>query len=182
MYTTKEYHHVGGEQAWNNILDEYSSMLKTENSDKQFDLYKRIAYNQWRLKIVEIVMSDGGLRDMWRPKLADSLVEAGFDYVQNIEDDKKYQRQLDIVMNEASSIVVKLNQLYIQYNALLPKGEHKEHKEKKEIDFDKELMVLAKQGYRINKRRQSITEYCAAVNALFDEVERHKKNINNKNK
>lgn len=172
VYTTKEYNRIGGEKVWDDMLQEYSTLIKTENSDQIFDIWRRMQFNEWRLNIIETTVDS--LREMYRASFADALVEAGFDYVENIEDDKEYQKQIDRVIVEAGTITVILNQLYIQYNNLVPKDGN-EPVEKKEIDFDKELAILKKHGYGINKRKQSVMEYCAAVNAFIDEAKRMKR-------
>src|SRR5262245_3533382 len=95
VYVTGEYNRVGGEEAWLDIMDEYGMLIKTEKSDTALDLLRKITYCNWQLKVVEVALSIGGLRDLWRPKLAEALTEAGFSYVKNLDDDKKYQKQLD---------------------------------------------------------------------------------------
>jgi len=100
---------------------------------------------------------------------ANALLEAGFDYIENIEDDKAYQRQLDMVENEVASVVVRLNQYKAQYDKLVPTDEAKQ---RTALDFDKEIAVLAKHGYKIDKRTQTVMEYCAAVNVFFEELKK----------
>lgn len=171
VYVTKEYNRIGGQEVWEDMLQEYSGLIKTQNSDKIFEIWKSINFNEWRLLVVETCVS--GLREMYSEVAANALVEAGFDYVVNLEDDEAYQKQLDFIVVEANTVTVVLNQLYIQYNGLLPKNE--ETTDRKEIDFDKELAILKKHGYGINKRKQSVMEFCAAVNAFLDEVKNMKR-------
>jgi hypothetical protein len=172
VYVTGEVDRIGGKEVWDDMLTEYGGLIKTENSDRIFDVWRKIKYNEWRVTVVELCVET--LREMYRESFAAMLVEAGFDYVLNMEDEKAYQRQIDLVIIEANTIAVVLNQLYIQYNNLVPKSEG-DGTQKIEIDFDKELAILKKHGYGINKRKQTVMEYCAAVNAFIDEVKKAKR-------
>lgn len=171
VYVTGETALIGGDEAWRDMLEEYADMLHIGKAKEGFKLWMKILYCDWQLTVVESCANT--LRDFFIQSCADALVEAGFTWVQNIEDDAAYQKQIDIVMNETSSVIVRLNQYKTQYDKLFP-PQVGERPKRTELDFDKELAVLAKHGYRINKRKQTVTEYCGAVNAFSDEVKKNK--------
>lgn len=160
---------VGGKEIWLDILDEYSTLIKSEKADDIFECWKKIEIAETRLRIVDTCT--GRLREMYSPAAAEALVEHGFDMVHNLDDEEVYQKQIDFVIMEANSIHVVLKQLEIQYNTLV---KEEPIKKRSEIDFDKELAVLARHGYRVKKRKQTVMEFCAAANAFLDEVKSKK--------
>lgn len=164
---------IGGLEVWQNILDDCADMLINSVSDNSAELWKKISFCDWRLAVAETCIKV--LRVIYIEKAANALVLAGFDYVQNLEDDKAYQKQLDVVTNETSSVIVKLNQYKLQYDRLNPISTDEKPK-KTELDFDEEIAVLKRHGYSFNKRKQTVTEYCATINAFKKEIERSKKN------
>ena len=177
VYVQEDYDRIGGKQVWDDIIQEYAGLIKTDEVVEAFDLWRQIEYNEWRLSVAETAISY--LRDIYSAKGADALVEAGFSYIENLQDEKTYQKQLDFVTNETSSVVVVLNQLKTRYDKMFPPSEGEKPK-RTEIDFDKELAILAKHGYKVNKRKQSVMEYCAAVNAFYEEQKRLKASIKKK--
>jgi len=158
---------VGGPEVWEDMMNEYADLMRVGSAGDIFEVWKKIVFCDWQLTVAERCLDI--LRDLYVVSAANALLEAGFDYIENIEDDKAYQRQLDMVENEVASVVVRLNQYKAQYDKLVPTDEAKQ---RTALDFDKEIAVLAKHGYKIDKRTQTVMEYCAAVNVFFEELKK----------
>lgn len=163
---------IGGEPpevellaAWKFIIDEYCSLIHTEKSDTIFEVYKKIIMCQWKLTFVENACAF--LKVFWDEEIANALVDAGFDYINSLEDREQYLRQIYMVESEAKTLIVLLNQYTAEYKQLCPEDEAEVDRD--EMDYQKELAYLSKfMGKRINPSKITVIEFCAIVNIYLD--------------
>lgn len=164
-YCENDFSNVGGKSNWFDVLIEYSELIKTEKSENIFKAWMRIEENNFKIEATEFCMDI--LRVNYSPAAAEWLTLFGFGFVENLDDHDAYLKQLDIIETESKMFVVLQNQLEIQYQQMIP--ERAKDIDKSRMSFEKDLAVLKKQGYGIDKNTQTVFEYCAAVNALIDE-------------
>ena len=109
------------------------------------------------------------MKDFYSEKVALSLVEMGFDYVEDKRGDE-YTKQLELLEREAMAQVVMLNQYYKEYENM---SQGAAESSRTFMDFEKDIAVLRKLGYKIGNKT-TVFEYCAVVNAFIDENKKRK--------
>jgi hypothetical protein len=162
---TQKYELVGGELNWIDILEEYASLVSSEKSDDIFDCWRKIEFTERKIDFVHTALSY--LKDFYNKDIAEALVDFGFDFIEYNGDTEVYHKKLKSIENQAKVLIVLLNQYYNEYQLLSKKfgGDH----ERTRMDFEKEMAVLRKAGYKINIRKIYTFEMCAIINAFLDE-------------
>lgn len=157
---------------WEDILQEYSSLIKTEKSTNVFDLLKKINFAAFKLTAVNeitLFMKKYG----WDEEFSNTLAELGFDYIEECEGEDLL-RKIFLVETEAKSFFVLLNQYHAEYKRMVP--EELQDETRQEIDYLKELAILSKFiGHRIKPNEIYVIEFCAIVNTFIE----HNKARNN---
>ncbi len=152
-------------EAWQDILNEYSSLIATPKASTIAELWKKIVYTNWKITLVD--QSLAALKIMYSEPVALALVEAGFDYIASMDNRQLYLQSIYRVQTTAKFLVVQLNQYYNEYKALVPEGS--ENEMPKAIDYEKELIILSKHmGFRIIKTEITVAEFCAICNVYLD--------------
>lgn len=157
--------------AWQNILQEYYELIKTDKSANIFELWKKILYTSWKIQFVDICIS--ALRFKYDAEIAEHLMLLGYDYVQNIKEEGLYLRQLELVESEAKTLIVFLNQYSAEYQLLCPQDKQEEAANRTLMDYEKEITWLSKfMGYRIKKDEVTVLEYCGIVNTYLESTKK----------
>ena len=164
---TDNFDLVGGEENWSEILQEFSSLIKTEKSNSILECWKKINVAERKMEFVESTLLF--FKEWYSEPVALALVEMGFPYIQNLENTEDYRRQLELVDIQVRAQIVFLNQYYQEYSALT-KGASLEKRDR--MDYQKEMAILRKDGYKINKKT-TVFEMAAIINSFLEE---HKKN------
>lgn len=163
-------------EAWENIAEEYSDTIKTDKSTNQFELGKKIMYNEWQLNIIE--KSLWYLRQKYDGEIADVLAVLGYNVTSNIEDIDAYNKSLDAIETEAKFLIIKQNQYKIEYDSF-NNGSNEGIKEKGDIDYEKELLIISKvMGYSIDASKITTLRYCAMLNLYIEDFELKKQAAN----
>lgn len=156
---------VGGNSNWSLILAEYADLIRTPKSSNIFDLWNKISLTEVKLDIVDTMLTI--LKDLYNVEAANALANLGYDVVEDLDDHDAYMLQLEMIDREAKTLFVVLNQYIAEYKKLAPEGV--DLKPRTQMDFEKELQILARYGYKINKRKDTVLEFAAAVNAFIEE-------------
>lgn len=157
---------VGGPENWAAILKEFAELVVTDKGNNVLDVWLKIEQMEWKIGFAATMIDM--LRDgVYIEEAAEALFNMGYDYVDNCDDHEEYLKKLNMVENEAKTLVVILDQYYKEYMLLVP--EHQQ-KPRTEMDFEQELAVLRRHGYKINKNKNTVFEFCAVLNSFIDEM------------
>lgn len=167
-YVTEDYSKVGGKFGWADILEEFSSLIETTKSLGIFECWRKIVYLETKIQIINTCLTY--LHDFYSKSIAEALVEIGLDFIEyDPEDLELYRKRLKGLDIQARTFIVILNQYYNEYDAL-NKGNTEEKRTR--MDFEKEMAILRKAGYKINIKKIYTFEMCAIINAYIGQ---HKK-------
>ena len=158
------------EEAWNIILEEYVSLIKTEKTDDIFLLYKKIKQTMFLRDIIELSLNY--LTSNYDEDIAKLVSEKGFGIIEYTEDKEVYSRMIKSVRMSAKTLIILLNQYNTEY-ALTNKGDQVIEEDitetAKRLRIEKELATLSRfQGQRINKQTTTALEYAAIINNYLD--------------
>lgn len=158
--------------AWASIVLEYAQLIKTPKSVNIFEAYKKIEYLEYKINRVEKLL--GLLSDIYVVEAAESLVELGYDMVENLPKKKDYLRQLEMVERDALALIVMRNQAIGDYKALAPAESVKI--DRSEMDYRKEVVILEKYvGRKIDIYTETLFDVAAIINAFIDEQTQKRK-------
>ena len=144
--------------AWQEIMFEYSALLKSDNSEYIFELTKSISLLQADIIYIENAVQV--LRYEHSEEIVEQLRQYGFPLITGYK-----ESDLERVISLAKTKVFELQTLVTEYE-LLQKTTN--GKAQSEDDFDATIAVLCKyQGYGINQRVTSVTEFCAIFNLFL---------------
>lgn len=166
-------------QVWDDILQEYVSLVKTDKADTIFSLYKKIKITEWQLVFIE--KSVMALKIQYDEEIAIDLSNLGFGEVIKTEDKNIYLSSLYSIETSAKMLIVLLNQYYAEYKSMnadtAAESVNMSDAERRFI-YEKELSHLSKfQGFRIIKEKISVLEYCAIVNNYLEEIKIQRKGV-----
>jgi hypothetical protein len=152
--------------AWDKILSEYSERITTEKTGNIISLWKRIIYTKWQISFLDIALDY--LKQEYDAEIAEQVMMAGFDMIEDLESREDYLRQIYSIETEAKTLIVILNQLYNEYKILHPHGETIE---RTMADYDKELAILSKHvGFWIRKNEVTVADVASIVSIYMDYV------------
>ena len=150
-------------EAWQEIMFEYASLIKSESSEYLFNLTKRITL--LRADILYIETAVLYLKIEHSPEIVDQLRLYGYPLIEGYK-----EKDLDRIISLAKTLVYELKELCAEYDLLQKTTTGKAQSEE---DFDATIAVLSKyQGYAIPQRKTSVTEFCAIFN-LFLKSTKH---------
>lgn len=163
------------DSAWQNIVEEYTSLIKTEKSDSIFELFKKIKIAEWQLSFIE--KSVLALKFQYDEDIASWLGDQGFGQVEKSSDREIYLKSLYRIETGARMLIVMLNQYHAEYKLLNEKSDQDiDEPANKRARYEKEIAMLSRfQGYRIIKEKITVLEYCAIINNYLEECRQSKK-------
>lgn len=146
--------------AWQEIIFEYSSLIKSENSDYLFELEKKIALSGHHIFYVDNATMF--LRFQHSLEIVNELRNLGYDLP-----DMPQENDLNKVVSIAKTIVFDLAEMRDEYERLTNTVNGKKQTED---DFYKTIAALSKyQGYRMEPKSTTMTEFCAVFNLFISE-------------
>lgn len=150
---------------WDDILAEYSELSGDVTLSKVFNLTKQITYLTNRLNIIQLILNQLSLKR--NEELVAELVKMGFRLpFTDLEND------LQRVVTLARSDNIKLKKFISEYEDL----KSQPTKAGTEFDWDENLRELSKyQGYPINKRETTVSEFLAIEKGYKEHIEYLKK-------
>lgn len=159
-------------EAWNAILNEYSSYIKTDKSDSIFNCWKKLEYTRWKMNMVRLCIE--GLKIKYSPTIAEELMKLGYDYIDGTEDNEAYFKKLYDIQTEAKNLIVYYNQYLAEYTKLCPEGAMENSiPQRDRMSYEKELRVLSKfMGYGIRKDEISVVEFCSIINTYLESTKK----------
>lgn len=160
--------------AWDEILFEWSGLIRNGDSAYMLGLNKRVALLKFDITYVENAIAI--LRVRFDQDIVNYLVtELGFHGIYNPEDEVAYNRQLDRVISLAKTKIVELKELEEEHERL---NKTVEGKKQSEEDMMMTVSALSKYiGYRLDRDTVCADEF-AAVFSLYLTESDHMKNKN----
>lgn len=158
------------EEAWESIIEEYTSLIKTDKTDNIFLLYKKIKQTEFLMQFIEKTID--ALKIQYDEEVASWLSERGFGVVEYSEDREIYLKSLNAIRTGAKMLVVMLNQYNAEYKNLNKDKVEvsvQQSESEKRFSYEKELSLLSRyQGQRINKQTITVMEYAAIINNFIE--------------
>lgn len=161
------------DSAWKEIMHEYSEVIKTEKSINIFECWRKCVYTFWKMSYIESIIFKFKLKDiqtdkyLYDEKEAEQVMLLGYDLIDPPIDEEKYLHQIEMLDRESKTLIVMLNQYNQEYKLLAP--DEANPVVRTIADYDKELALLSKfMGYQINKRKVTVAEVCAIINAYIE--------------
>lgn len=136
-------------EAWNEILFDWATLIKTENSEYIFELTKRM--DALEAQIIFIEKSIAYLQISWDEEMAGMVRECGFN-----------PDNPEMTLSLAKRLVFDLNEMRDEYDRLTNtvKG-----KKKTEDEFYEDIAMLSKfQGYNIDPDTTTVKKYASVFN------------------
>jgi hypothetical protein len=159
-------------ETWQDILQEYSSYLKTDKSESIFDCWKKLEYTKWKMNFVAYSLE--ALKIKYSQVIAEELQKVGYDYIVDNGDSEDYFRQIYNVQMEAKNLVVFYNQYAAEYTKLCPEAD-REPITRDEMSYEKELRILGRfMGYNIRKEDITVFEFCSIINTYIESNKKSK--------
>jgi hypothetical protein len=155
--------------AWNEVLFEWSGLVKSENSEALFELQKEIAILEHHIIYIDYAVPFLKLR--YDEEIAKEV--RGLGYEVPVFEDENYQSALDLINSLAKRKVFDHGELVDEFNRL---NKTATGKKQSEDEFVRTIVMLSKfQGYDINT--SAITTYKFAQifnNYIFSMREKEK--------
>jgi hypothetical protein len=160
--------------AWTQIVFEYSSLIKSVESDEMFELAKEIGLLQWKVTYVDNAVFL--LRHRYDVDVVHELINMGYDGVYDPADDRGYQQQLDRVISLTKTDVFDLEQLIAQYERLKNTSTGKKQTE---FEFLKTIQYVSQyQGYPIDRNKTTVEDFAVMFNNYIEHLNFRKKEAN----
>lgn len=148
--------------AWNEILFEWSSLVKSENADALFELQKEIAILEHHIIYIDYAVPFLKLR--YDEDIANEVRSLGYDVPQ----DENYQKALDLITSLAKRKVFDHGELVDEFNRL---NKTTTGKKQSEDEFIKTVLTLAKyQGYPIDRKTTTVFDFAQIFNNYISEM------------
>lgn len=144
------------------ILQEYVSIIHTDKSDSIVTCYLKLTSAETKMMILENALTYLR-RCEWDNDIAEAIQLYGYDYIEPLEDEKAYLKQIELVSNEIKVFVILINEYRKEYLALTKSDG--EEKQKDLLSVEEELAILGKfQNSRIDKKVTTVLEFVAILN------------------
>lgn len=153
-------------EAWDEIQQEYSTLIVTQKTNSIFELYKKISRTNFLIKFLS--ESTALLKSSYSLPIAQEIEKWGYDFIEeDVENRRGNLKQIYRVEGDAKTLIVILNQYSNQYKILCP--DETAPVERTLMDYDKELAILSRFQHRWLKRKKiTVWEFCTIVNAYND--------------
>lgn len=150
--------------AWNEILFEWSGLVKSENSDYLFQLQKEIAVLEHHIIYVDYAVTFLKLR--YDVNIAQEVRSLGYDVPQFA--DNNYHSSLDMITSLAKRKVFDHGELVDEFNRL---NKTTTGKKQSEDEFIRTIIMLAKyQGYAIDRKTTTVFDFAQIFNNYLAEM------------
>jgi hypothetical protein len=150
--------------AWNEILFEWSGLVKSENADALFDIQKEIAILEHHIIYIDFTIPFLKLR--YDEEIANEVRSLGYDVPQFT--DSNYQEALDMITSLAKRKVFDHGELVDEFNRL---NKTTTGKKQSEDEFIRTIIMLAKyQGYPIDRKTTTVFDFAQIFNNYISEM------------
>ena len=154
----------GLKAAWNEILFDYSGLIKSEDSDYIFQLAKRIGLLQFHIMYVDYAVLF--LETTKDDDIAGELRDMGY----NIPpfEDNTFSKSLQMVKSLAKAKVFELDTLTDEYNRI---SQTKGGKQQTEDEYIRTVVMLSKyQGYNLDRNTTTVYDFAQIFNNYLSEM------------
>lgn len=159
-------------EAWNEIITEYATLLKTDESGYLFDLAKQISILRDHIYFVDnaiyVLLQKFEHHRETDAEIIEELNKLGYDVNTDTSNPEAYVNQLNRCISLCKTNVFDLEELENQYNRLKNTSEGKKQSEE---DIDANIMMLSKyQHYPIDEDKVSVYKYIIILNNFLAEA------------
>jgi hypothetical protein len=150
------------QDAWNEIMFDYSGLIKTDSSNNLFLLQREIAILEHHIIYIDYAIPF--LKLKYDEDIANEVRMMGYD----IPEGEGYQKALDLIKELAKRKVFDHGNLVDEYNRL---NKTVEGKKQTEEEFIKTILMLAKyQGYAIDRKTTTVFDFAQIFNNYLAEM------------
>jgi hypothetical protein len=153
-YFRKEYDLVGGEAAWNDILEEYCKLLEDGNYSQLIEIYREmIRMNATYQVITDCLFILNIRRD---EQAIEYLRRLGYDYQFPKDDRDAYRASLSMIEKKSKTLIIQLKSKEAEYERITKEN----GKPQTENDFIAGVMIVSKFfGFKIDLKGTTLIEY-----------------------
>jgi hypothetical protein len=150
--------------AWNEVLFEWSGLVKSENSEALFELQKEIAILEHHIIYIDYAVPFLKLR--YDEEIAQEV--RGLGYEVPVFEDENYQAALGLINSLAKRKVFDHGELVDEFNRL---NKTTTGKKQSEDEFVTTVLMLAKyQGYNIDRKTTTVFDFAQIFNNYISEM------------
>lgn len=147
-------------KTWDRIFDEYTSLIKTDDSNASFELMKDITFLRNKIYIIEVAVY--ALRLKYNEKAASLLRRLGYDFKYR---EDTYIQDCERVLKRSKSLVAELKKKEGEFSKMKRSGSVSES------DFNDILFSISKySGVLMSPKHITVAEFCSAYNQYYKHV------------
>lgn len=156
------------QDAFENIVTEFSCILKTDKTDAIIKISKRIGLLQWQIIYVDNILIHLEKRFDYNkqtvPELCTELRRMGYNFDLDPTNEYKYRRELGFVRTRAKTLLQQRRDLLAEYARMTNSQGGNGPKRKTREMFENELINLGRfQGYHIDPKTTMTSSYAAMI-------------------
>lgn len=156
---------------WLDIVSEYSSLFKNEDSTYLFELSQQIGAMRAHIAYVDnavfVLIQKLRYHNETDAEIIAGLINEGYDVTDDISDPEKYAAALNRCVSLCKTNVFDLEQMQNEYDRI---EKASSGKKETEDDFDANLIMLSKyQHYPIDEEKTSVYKYALIFNNYVKE-------------
>ena len=156
------------QDAWNEIIWEYSGLIRTDTTDNLQEISKEIGLLQHHIIYVENALSLLRLRHDLKMPASEEIIKGFISMGYYIDYGLSYPQQLQSIESQCKTQVFDLISLQDEYNRLQKTMDGKKQTEE---EMDKNIVMLSKyMGFRIDQQITMMDEYAQVMNIYIREV------------
>lgn len=154
------------QEAWNEIMFEWSYSIKSDNNDYMLDLARNIGRLQHHIFYVDHAVKYLRLRS--DADIIKELRGMGYDLHTCFDDSKEWNLELDRIISLCKTKVADLDSARDEYERMQKTTEGKAQTSE---EFENTVGMIARfQGYRIDKNITTVAEFASYLNAYVTEM------------
>ncbi|MGN6297925.1 MAG: hypothetical protein ACTHM7_14155 [Ginsengibacter sp.] len=159
------------QNAWNEILADYGSLIKSETSEYIFSLSKEIALLKWHITYVNGAVVF--LENNYDEEIAQQVRDLGYEVPQFT--DENYQKALSRITSLVKTKIFEHSNLIDEFDRI--SNVRSGQKQTKE-DFVSLLIILSKhQGYNIDRKTTTVYDFTQIFNNYLTEINIRQKQL-----
>lgn len=157
------------EKSWEAIFEEYMTLSKDTSQNYLLSLIKEITFLTYKLNIIQVIVDE--LAKGHDEKFVKLLQGLGFRFKFDPDNAEQYAKDLKLTVSQSKAMLIKIKDSEHKLSEM-----KKENKPVNEGEYDIFLSELSKfQGYRIDPKVFTVSEFVAVVNRFKADIEMHKK-------
>lgn len=148
------------QEAWANILSEFSTLRNNKTGDDCLELQKEISVLHKKIELINLCVSV--LWEIYNRDLANELKMMGYNIKLDWSDKAGYYKDLNLVISKSKTFAVLAERKQKELNALIEKTKGNSYTRKDFISINTNLSKYMQ--FHINNKEVSVAEWCDMVN------------------